>query len=100
MDSAVYELSSRYRTTAGGCHVPSPGGRMDGDPVFGRYTRMTRQIGPSGEGSPRYVIFFEIAASTALPARSANAAVARKVTPTGLPMKSLLPFSYIPPCCK
>src|SRR5271165_4046538 len=26
--------------TAGGCHVPSPGGRMDGGSVFGEYSFM------------------------------------------------------------
>jgi hypothetical protein len=29
-------------TTAGGCHVPSPAGNMDGASVFGQYRRMTR----------------------------------------------------------
>ena len=29
-------------TSAGGCHVPSPAGRIDGGSVFGQYRRMTR----------------------------------------------------------
>src|ERR1700740_2177167 len=37
--------------TAGGFHVPSPGGRMDGGVSFGQYKRMTMYIGPSGAGS-------------------------------------------------
>ena len=28
--------------TAGGCHVPSPGGRIEGASVFGEYRRITR----------------------------------------------------------
>jgi len=28
--------------TAGGCHVPSPGGRIDGGVSFGQYRRSTR----------------------------------------------------------
>ena len=29
-------------TMAGGCHVPLPGGRIDGGSVFGQYRRITR----------------------------------------------------------
>jgi hypothetical protein len=37
--------------SAGGFQLPSPAGRIDGASVFGQYSRMTRQIGPSGAGS-------------------------------------------------
>jgi hypothetical protein len=34
---------SRYCATciAGGCHVPAPGGKIEGGSVFGQYNRMT-----------------------------------------------------------
>lgn len=38
------ETHSFYETrfTPGGCHVPSPAGRIDGGVVFGQYRRITR----------------------------------------------------------
>jgi hypothetical protein len=29
-------------TIPGGCHVPSPGGKMDGGSTFGQYKRITK----------------------------------------------------------
>ena len=43
IDSNVLYADDHYGATciAGGCHVPSPGGRMEGGSVFGQYSRIT-----------------------------------------------------------
>lgn len=43
-DGEAYETCVFYETcfTPGGCHVPSPGGRIEGDVGFGQYRRITR----------------------------------------------------------
>jgi len=38
-------------TIPGGCHVPSPGGKIEGGVSFGQYRRIITYMGPSGAGS-------------------------------------------------
>ena len=41
--SGGFESMGHFTVTrAGGCQVPSPGGRIEGGVVFGQYRRMTR----------------------------------------------------------